>query len=135
MTDTDYSFGTLDEDSQGPDNRSDYRLIARAKATLELESPTPGIAGAEVGRNLVCSIRDISAQGLCLFSREALSVGALLPALVSLDHHSEPFRLTVEVVWCQPDSSEFLVGAKILRSDETAYVEWVEAVASAMAND
>jgi hypothetical protein len=39
------------------------------------------------------------------------------------------------VVWCQPDSSEFLVGAKILRSDETAYVEWVEAVASAMAND
>ena len=41
----------------------------------------------------------------------------------------------VEVIWCRPNESSFLVGARIIESDETAYVEWVEAVASAMAQD
>jgi hypothetical protein len=134
MTDTDYNFGNPDEDTRGPDNRSDYRLTARAKATLELESQVPGVENDadNAGRTLDCNIRDISAQGLCLFTREPLPVGALLPALVSLNQTAGTFRLTVDVVWCQPDGPEFLVGVKILESDETAYVEWVEAVASAM---
>jgi hypothetical protein len=134
MTDTDYNFGNPDEDTRGPDNRSDYRLTARAMAMLELESQVPGTETEpdNDGRTLNCRIRDISAQGLCLFAREPLPVGALLPALVSLDHHADPFRLMLDVVWCQPDGSEFLVGVKIQESDETAYVEWVEAVASAM---
>lgn len=137
MTDTDYNFGNPDEDTQGPDNRSDYRLTARAKAILELESQVPGAETepGNGGRTLNCRIRDISAQGLCLFTQEPLPVGALLPALVSLDQHADPFRLAVDVVWCQPDSSEFLVGVRIQESDETAYVEWVEAVASAMVSD
>ncbi|HTN32856.1 MAG TPA: PilZ domain-containing protein [Marinobacter sp.] len=134
MADTDYSFGNLDESPQEPDNRSDYRLTARAKAILELESQVPG-TDTDGGRNEECRIRDISAQGMSLLSRESLPVGALLSALVLLDHHSEPFKLTVEVIWCQPDGSRFLVGVKILESDETAYVEWVEAVASALASD
>ena len=134
MTDNDYSFGTPNEPPVDQDNRADYRLTARARAILELESGLPEETGAEE-RDLVCGIRDISASGLCLTADEPLSLGALLPARVFLGNHAQPFGLMVEGVWCRPNESSFLVGARIIESDETAYVEWVEAVASAMAQD
>lgn len=134
MADNDYSFGTQDEPRIDQDNRADYRLTARARAILELESGVPEQAGSEA-RELVCGIRDISAGGLCLSSGEPLSLGALLPARVLLGNHDEPFGLMVEVVWCRPHESGFLVGGRIIESDETAYVEWMEAVALAMAQD
>lgn len=134
MADKDYSFGTRNEPPVDHDNRADYRLTARARAILELESGLPEDAASEA-RELVCGIRDISASGLCLSSGDPLSLGALLPATVFLGNHSEPFGLIVEVVWCRPNESAFLVGVRIIESDETAYVEWVEAVASAMAQD
>lgn len=137
MTDTDYSFGNPGEARCEQDNRSDYRLTARARAILELESNVPEEVdnSDDTSRNLVCRIRDISARGLCLFSSEPISIGALLTASVSLGNHSEEFRLTVEVVWCRPNDSAFLVGLQIIESDDTLYVEWVEAVASAMAEE
>ncbi|WP_372998020.1 PilZ domain-containing protein [Marinobacter sp.] len=134
MADNDYSFGTRNELPLDQDNRADYRLTARARAILELESGMPEDSPAEA-RELVCGIRDISASGLCLSSAEALSLGALLPAKVFLGNHTEPFGLMVEVVWCRPNESGFLVGVRIIESDETAYVEWMEAVASAMAQE
>ena len=135
MTDNDYNFGTQHEPRLDQDNRADYRLTARARAILELESGPPGMPedAAFGGKELVCGIRDISAGGLCLFSAEPLSLDALLPAMVFLGNHDQPFRLMVEVVWCRPHESAFLVGLRIIESDETAYVEWVEAVARAMA--
>lgn len=134
MADNDYSFGTHSEPPVDRDNRADYRLTARARAILELESGVPEDTGQEA-RDLVCGIRDISARGLCLASAEPLSLDALLPARVFLGNHAEPFVLMLEVVWCRPHESAFLVGARIIESDQTAYVEWVEAVASAMAQD
>ncbi|WP_418140062.1 PilZ domain-containing protein [Marinobacter sp. MA] len=131
MADNDYTFGTRNDPPFEKDNRADYRLTARARAVLELESGIPEEETPEA-RELVCGIRDISASGLCLSSGEPLSLGALLPASVSLGNHNEPFTLMVEVVWCRPNESGFLVGVRIIESDETAYVEWVEAVASAM---
>ncbi len=107
MADNDYTFGTRNEPPFEKDNRADYRLTARARAVLELESGLPEEETPEA--------RD-----------------ALLPASVSLGNHNEPFTLMVEVVWCRPNESGFLVGVRIIESDETAYVEWVEAVASAM---
>ncbi|KMQ74518.1 PilZ domain-containing protein [Marinobacter subterrani] len=135
MTDKEYSFGTQNEPHIDRDNRSDYRLTARAQAILELESGLPGVAEdtGSSGQELVCQIRDISAGGLCLFSAEPVSLDALLPAMVFLGNHSQPFRLMVDVVWCRPQDNAFLVGVRIIESDETAYVEWVEAVAAAMA--
>ncbi len=138
MTDSDYDFGSAAHDRQVPDNRADYRLTATARATLELESSMPASDGAgpgleNGGRELVCRIRDISARGMSLFSREPLSLGALLPATVTLGEPSRHFSLMLEVVWCRPSATEFLVGAQILQSDGTEYVEWVEAVAIAMA--
>ncbi|MDK9557774.1 PilZ domain-containing protein [Marinobacter sp. M216] len=132
MSNTDYGFGTSESASEGPDNRADYRLTATARATLELESEVPGKALKNRGRDLVCRIRDISARGMCLFSPEPLSLGALLPATVVLGDHPTPFVLMVEVVWCRPNRSEFLVGVQIMESDGTGYVEWLDAVASAM---
>jgi len=132
MTDNNYSFGTQNEPRVDQDNRADYRLIARARAVLELESGVPEDNAFEA-KELVCNIRDISASGLCLLAPEPVSLDALLPAVVSLGNHPEPFRLMVEVVWCRPHESAFLVGVKIIESDQTAYVEWVEAVATAMA--
>ncbi len=133
MTEADYSFGNPDEGRPGPDNRSDYRLTATARVVLELESKAPDASGGERARDLACRLRDISARGMSLFSREPLSIGALLPAQVSLGHRSESFTLMVEVVWCRPSQSQFLVGCQVLDSAGTAYVEWVEAVAQALA--
>lgn len=135
MSDNDYRFGTPDDALAGQDNRADYRLTARACAILELESPSPETPGPQGLRELVCQIRDISAGGLCLLSPEPLSLGALLPADVAFGRYEDRFRLAVEVVWCRPSESEFLVGVHIIESDETAYVEWVEAVAEVMAED
>ncbi len=134
MADTEYRFGTGNEPRIDEENRADYRLTARARAILEPESSLPEET-ASGARELVCSIRDISAGGLCLSSAEPLSLDALLPANVLLGNHSEPFGLMVEVVWCRPHESGFLIGVRIIESDETDYVEWVEAVASAMAQD
>ncbi|WP_417566731.1 PilZ domain-containing protein [Marinobacter sp.] len=135
MTDNDYSFGTQQEPNIDQDNRADYRLTARARVSLELESGPPGTPEdtSSADKELVCGIRDMSAGGLCLFSAEPVSLDALLAATVFLGNHDQPFRLMVEVVWCRPHESAFLVGVRIIESDETAYVEWVEAVAKAMA--
>ncbi|MBU2955701.1 PilZ domain-containing protein [Marinobacter sp. F3R08] len=134
MADKDYSFGTLSDPPLDQDNRAHYRLTARARAVLELETGLPEEAVTETKR-LVCGIRDISASGLCLFSEEPVSPEALLPTSVYLGNHCEPFNLMVEAVWCRPHETSFLVGVRIIESDETAYVEWVEAVAAAMAQD
>lgn len=134
MKDTDYTFGTWDDLPGGQDNRMQYRLTARASVSLELEANCPeprGMSGAS-GRELVCDVRDLSACGLRLLSGEPLSAGALLPASVSLSNQAEAFSLTVEVIWCRPDGSDYLVGLRIIESDQTAYVEWTEAVATAM---
>jgi hypothetical protein len=39
----------------------------------------------------------------------------------------------VEVVWCRETGQEYLVGVQILESDETDYLEWMDAVATALA--
>ncbi len=135
MTDTDYSFGNRDMGPSGPENRADYRLTARAVAVLELESDTPALAGGKglPARKLECRIRDLSTSGLSLLSTEALTPGALIPAMVMLTPTAEPLSLMVEIVWCRPESPGFLAGLRILESDGTACVEWMEAVASALA--
>ena len=136
MTDIDYSFGQREELPGGRDNRTDYRLTARAQAVLELETDPPAGANEETPRRqLACRIRDISARGLSLYSPEPITIGALLPVAVSLGNHPEPFRLMMEVVWCRPNDSAFLVGGQIIDSDDTAYVEWLDAVAKALAEE
>jgi hypothetical protein len=134
MKDTDYTFGTRDDLPGGEDNRMQYRLTARASVSLELEARYPELPGTPEtsGRQLVCGIRDLSASGFRLLSGEQLEAGALLPASVSMDNQSEPFALMVEVIWCRPDGADYLVGLKIIESDQTAYVEWIDAVATAL---
>lgn len=134
MKDTDYTFGTQEGHSGGLDNRMQYRLTARAQIALELEAGYPAVDGVPgtPSRELVCGIRDISASGLCLLSKELLPAGALFAACVLLGNHETPFVLTVEVVWCSKDVQGYLVGVRIIESDQTAYVEWIDAVASAM---
>lgn len=134
MKDTDYTFGTQEDLPTGLNNRMQYRLTARAKIVLELEAgyPASAVASGARGRELVCGIRDISASGLCLVSDEPLPVDGLFAAVVLLGAEAEPFALTVEVIWCRPQESNYLVGVRIIESDQTAYVEWIEAVADAM---
>ncbi|MGO1461004.1 MAG: PilZ domain-containing protein [Marinobacter sp.] len=134
MKDTDYTFGTREEPPSGLDNRMQYRLTARAEISLELEAGYPeadGMPGTP-SREIACGIRDISASGLCLVSREPLPAGALFAASVSLGSHEKRFVLTVEVVWCRKEGQCYLVGVRIVESDQTAYVEWTDAVANAM---
>lgn len=133
MSDIDYNFGDRDESEEYGDNRSEYRLTASAKVTVELESPAPDESGNGVARSLVSRTSDLSARGIRIITSEPLTTGAILPAWVSLEEVSEPFRLMVEVVWCRAaDANGWLVGLQILESDDTAYLEWVEAVARVM---
>lgn len=135
MSDIDYNFGDYDDSPESGDNRSEYRLTASAKVTIELESSLPDDAGDSSGRTLVSRTSDLSVRGIRLATPEPLTTGALLPVWISLEDISEPFRLMVEVVWCRPDDGgEWLVGLQILESDETEYLEWVEAVARAMSD-
>ncbi|KPQ01459.1 PilZ domain-containing protein [Marinobacter sp. HL-58] len=134
MSDVDYNFGNYDDSPESGDNRSEYRLTASAKVTIELESAVPDDAGDSASRTLVSRTSDLSARGIRLLTSEPLTTGAILPAWVNLEEISEPFRLMVEVVWCRPaeESGGWLVGLQILESDDTAFLEWVEAVARAM---
>ena len=111
-------------------------MTGSAQVTLELESSEPDSSDGAAGRSLVSKTRDLSAQGFSLTTRERLLEHALLTAWVKLDGEAEPFQLTVDVVWCRPASADqWLVGLRILESDDTAYLEWVEAVARAMSED
>lgn len=134
MSEIDYTFGDYDDAPEFGDNRSEYRLTASARVAVELESSIPeGEDGANAGRTLVSRTSDLSARGIRLATSEPLTSGAILPAWVSLEDVSEPFRLMVEVVWCRPaEERGWLVGLRILESDDTGYLEWVEAVARAM---
>lgn len=136
MSDIDYSFGNDDDQSVPWDNRSEYRLTGSAQVTLELESSEPESTDESGSRSLVSKTRDLSAQGFSLTTQEPLLENALLTAWVRLDGESEAFQLAVDVVWCRPASQgQWLVGLRILESDDTAYLEWVEAVAKAMSED
>lgn len=133
MSDIDYSFGDHDDSPESGDNRSEYRLTASARVTIELEAPGPEDGGESAPRTLVSRTSDLSAKGVRLRTHEPLTAGALLPVEICLDEVAEPFQLMAEVVWCRPSSeSSWLVGLQIMESDETSYLEWVEAVARAM---
>lgn len=136
MSDIDYSFGDYDDAPKSGDNRSEYRLTASAKVTMELESSVPDEVGGSDERTIVSRTSDLSARGIRLATSEPLTTGAIFPASVSLEEVSEPFRLMVEVIWCRlADGGNWLVGLQILESDDTGYLEWVEAVARAMSED
>lgn len=136
MSDIDYSFGNDDDQPASGDNRSEYRLTGSAQVTLELESSEPESAEESNGRSLISKTRDVSAHGFSLTTREPLLEHALLTAWVRLDGESEAFQLTVDVVWCRPASQgQWLVGLRIQESDDTAYLEWVEAVVKAMSEN
>lgn len=136
MSDLDYSFGNDDDRPGHEDNRSEYRLTGSAQVTLELESGEPESAYESAGRRLVSKTRDLSAQGFSLVTSEPLLENALLSAWIRLENEPDPFQLTVDVVWCRPASEgQWLVGLRILESDDTAYLEWVETVARAMSED
>ncbi|KAA1175137.1 PilZ domain-containing protein [Marinobacter salinexigens] len=133
MSDTDYGFGNTNEASVRAESRREYRLTVRAIAMLEMEASDPeGSGEGTQGRAIHCRIRDISAAGFSLYCDEPLTEGALLPVTIDLDNPVAPIGLMVEVVWCCPDEAAFLAGLHIVESDGTGYVEWVEAVASAM---
>ncbi|MAA63445.1 MAG: pilus assembly protein PilZ [Alteromonadaceae bacterium] len=118
----------------GQDQRSEFRLSARAMAHIELESPEPDLAtpGPDI---LSCYTTDLSATGVRLISKLKLPLGALLPVTIELARgdSSERFPLMMEVVWCRAQgSASWNVGLKILESDDTALVEWLDLVARAM---
>jgi|SRR5690554_1885992 len=132
MVDDNYEFGSSQGLPGGQDNREEYRLTARARAWLWLELPEPDVE-VQDAVPLECQIRDISARGLSLVSSEPLVLNSLLMAEISLGHKTQRFRLMVEVVWCRETGQEYLMGVQILESDETDYLEWMDAVATALA--
>src|SRR5690606_40030925 len=111
---------------QAEDGIRDFHVTGVQTCALPISD-----AGASDATILVCEIRDISARGMSLLSRLALNVESMLTAEVSLDSSQAPFRLMVEVVWCREDGRGYLVGIRVLESDETDYLAWMDAVAEA----
>lgn len=135
MIDDDHGFGLEDELPSGKDLREDYRLTARARAWILLESAEPESEPSTldgVSDRLECQVRDISARGISLLCEASLSIGSILVAEVSLGEHAEHFRLSVEVMWCREAEWGYLIGVRVLESDETDYLDWIEAVARAL---
>jgi hypothetical protein len=133
MVDDNYEFGSSQGLPVGHDNREDYRLTARARAWLGIKSPEPGLEVPDTAL-LECQVRDISARGLSLVSSEPLALHSLLMAEISLGHQPKRFRLMVEVMWCREAGPDYIVGVHVLDSDETDYLDWMEAVASALSD-
>ena len=140
MADKDYTFGRVD-DALALDNRFDYRLSARAKAVIHLETGE-SVQYTDQQQVRACPVRDLSASGLRLWSADSLPVGALVPAVIHLVECQPDYPLMLEIVWCRPelasstDSSEpptgYLAGCRVLESDGKEAVKWLEAVAMAM---
>ena len=140
MADKDYTFGRVN-DALALDNRFDYRLSARAKAVIHLETDE-SVQHTDQQQVRACPVRDLSASGLRLWSADSLPVGALVPAVIHLVECQPDYPLMVEIVWCtrelasSADSSEeaigYLAGCRVLESDGKEAVKWLEAVAMAM---
>lgn len=141
MSDNDYTFGNQHDVPEGGDQRREFRLTGRAMVALELEAADPGVIGDSRGGSRWESFttRDLSAAGCRLRTTEPLTPGALFPARIGLDDTGDYFELMAEVVWCKPESTDdddcWLVGLRLLESDGTGYVEWVETVARVMESD
>ncbi|WP_339801401.1 PilZ domain-containing protein [uncultured Marinobacter sp.] len=130
MTADDYSFGTTDT-THGNDQREEYRLTGRVRVWIELESAVP--EHGDSTRRIEASSYDVSSAGLRVGVAETLTRGALLPVTIALDSHHSTFELMAEVVWCREVPGDGLqAGLRLVESDETAYLEWMEAVARAM---
>lgn len=126
----DYSFGTT-EATPGNDQREEYRLAGRVRVWIELESAMP--ENRDDTRRIEAHSYDVSSAGLRVGVAEVLTEGALLPVTIALDSQHATFELMAEVVWCREAAEEGLqAGLRLLESDETAYMEWMEAVARAM---
>ena len=131
--DKDYRFGQEASVPDGADKREDYRLSARATARLHVESAEPsGLGGSSFeGSVRTCEVRDLSASGMSLVTSEALRIGSLLTAEVHLSGQQESLRLTIEVIWQKAEGARYLNGVRVFDSDETDYLNWLEAVAEA----
>lgn len=134
MSQQDYSFGAEPSDGIDQDQRSEFRLTGRATLTLEVEAPEPG-EGPDPGSRLVCQTHDLSVNGARVFTDEALTVGALLPVTVTLAGAGGSHDLIMEVVWSEVRSARWVSGLKVMPSDDTPYIEWVDAMARAMVQD
>lgn len=126
----DYSLGMSGKDAED-DQRSEFRLTGRATVALQLEAPN--LDEGDPGKTIVCYTQDLSSSGVRVQTGEAVPVGALLPLSVTLEGEQTVYELTGEVVWVEPrESGYWIVGVQILESDDTSFVEWVDAVATAM---
>lgn len=122
----------VDESNTSPDLRTEYRLCGRASVVLELEA-ADGDSGAQA-RVAEYLTKDVSPHGIRLETSEPLQVGALLPTTVRLDASSGPYDLVTEVIWCKPQSNaRWTVGLRVVESDGTSMIEWLDALASALA--
>lgn len=133
MVDNTYEFGN-ESGAPSTDQRAEYRLTGRARVELEQEAALPDGAGSSGW--LRCRSSDVSAGGMRIWSEKAVPEGALLPARVALDDAERVYELMVEVIWCRrQDDGGFRSGLRIIESDETACLEWMDAVARALAED
>lgn len=119
---------------QNNEMRGEFRLTGRVFVDLLVATDDNNITSPE--QTWRCATADLSASGLRIYTPGALTPNALLSICVHDEWEKRDYPLVIEVVWCRPvddpavvaAGNAFLVGLRIIESDDTAVLEWKEAV-------
>ena len=76
-------------------------------------------------RQLECTTKDISKDGLKVFSSSLLPTEAIFELIISFESGGYKFLLAGEVKWVEKiGASEFLTGFEIVPSEHSDLIEW-----------
>jgi|GEM_PF-3799720 len=105
------------------DQREELRIDDSAAVFVEL--PASGQDDApEAAVQLLCRMVQASANGLRLRLDRRLPVGGLLTLRARFNQVAEPLRLAAEVRWVSEEKNSYLVGLRLLESQQYDVARW-----------
>jgi len=118
------------------DQRSEYRLQEAVTVFVETFS-SPAGEDRPVNNIVVSKTIDLSANGVQVVMDKPVPIGSLLQLCVEISDSDERFHLAGEVMWLTEtdESTSYLVGFKVLESDQTHVREWKEYICQRLHED
>ena len=110
------------------DVRDEIRIEEEMTAFIETESTSSD--GQVPAKFMVSKTSDLSANGFQAAIDEPLPLHSLLRVGLEVAETGEQFRLVGEVMWVSEssESDKYLVGFKLIESEQTQILEWKEHV-------
>lgn len=82
----------------------DNRAYSRFGLDVAVELHSEAGPGLPAGSTMVCRTRDISLEGMCIYTETPLAHGTHLLLNIELGTPPRQFHLMGEVIWSSPDS-------------------------------